>query len=91
MYSCSGLFKGIQKCNSEASVGFLKWTENWGTFIDTMLQMRILREDTRLLYVPVGIKKIVIDPEQHLRDVSKLEAEEPILPVYVHKDCNIVT
>ena len=68
----------------------IKWEHNWCTFMDNMLQMKILGIDTRLLYVPVGIKKIIIDPLKHMGIVKSQDGEERLLPVYVNVDCNII-
>ncbi|KAJ3652394.1 hypothetical protein Zmor_018363 [Zophobas morio] len=89
-YSYSGLFKAIKRCNIKASIGVIKWEDNWCTFMDNMLQMKILGIDTRLLYVPVGIKKIIIDPLKHMGIVKSQDGEERLLPVYVNEDCNII-
>jgi fatty acid synthase len=52
------MFKGIARCDIGASTGLVKWENNWSTFVDKMLQMKILQVDNRLLYVPMGIKKL---------------------------------
>lgn len=57
--------------------------------MDNMLQMHILQTDTRLLYVPTGIKQLRIDARKHI-DVCKTLGEAPDVPVYVYKDMNIV-
>ncbi|KAJ3652425.1 hypothetical protein Zmor_018392 [Zophobas morio] len=69
-YNYSGLFKSIERCNPEASVGLIKW------------------EDNLLLFVPIGIKKIIIDPLKHADIVNQQNSEERLLPVYVKKNCN---
>lgn len=40
--------------------------------MDNMLQIQILGEDTRALYVPTFIERLNIDPETHLHEVNKL-------------------
>lgn len=35
--------------------------------MDNMLQMQIIREDTRGLFVPTSIQKLVIDVKKHVQ------------------------
>ncbi|XP_063925092.1 fatty acid synthase-like [Zophobas morio] len=89
-YNYSGLFKSIKRCNVDASAGLIKWEDNWSAFMDNMLQMKILQSDTRLLFVPVAIKKIIIDPIKHVEIVNQQDTEECVLPVYGNKNCNLI-
>ncbi|KAJ3652435.1 hypothetical protein Zmor_018399 [Zophobas morio] len=89
-YNYSGLFKSIKRCNADASIGLIKWEDNWCAFMDNMLQMKILQSDTRLLYVPIGIKKIIIDPLKHADIVNQQDLKECVLPVHVNKYCNLI-
>ncbi|KAJ3652417.1 hypothetical protein Zmor_018385 [Zophobas morio] len=89
-YNYSGLFKSIKRCNADASTGLIKWENNWSAFMDNMLQMKILQCDTRLLFVPIGIKKIIIDPLKHTDIVNEQDAKECLLPVYANKYCNFI-
>lgn len=57
--------------------------------MDCMLQMKILQEDTRNLYVPTGIDRIVIDPASHIAAVGEL-GENSLIPVYVDKNSGII-
>lgn len=83
-------FRSIQCCDSSVQVGQITWNGNWITFIDNMLQLKILEEDTRLLYVPVGIDRLFIDPKKHMQLVKSFQEEEPELPVYLYKTAGIV-
>ncbi|KAJ3652436.1 hypothetical protein Zmor_018400 [Zophobas morio] len=89
-YNYSGLFKSIKRCNADASIGLIKWEDNWCAFMDNMLQLKILQSDTRLLFVPIGIKKIIIDSIKHVDIVKQQNAEECLLQVHVNKDCNLI-
>ncbi|XP_066144651.1 fatty acid synthase-like isoform X2 [Euwallacea fornicatus] len=93
-YNYKGEFKGLTKSNKSATYGKIKWIDNWMTFMDNMLQMKILASDTRLLYIPVGIGKIIIDPILHLQEVNKLrqgKEEVPVdVPVYVDKRSGVI-
>lgn len=57
-----------------ATVGKIGWFDNWVSFMDNMLQMRILSEDTRSLLAPVSLDSLVIDVKKHnlvLQTLSK--------------------
>ncbi|XP_044764314.1 fatty acid synthase-like [Coccinella septempunctata] len=88
-YNYKGMFRGIEECNHSATVAWLKWDGNWVSFMDNMLQIKILQLDTRLLYVPTCIKKMTIDPKKHLKYVESF-GDNPVLPVYVYRDADII-
>lgn len=60
-------FRGILKAKTNGSRGVVGWKDNWIVFMDNMLQLSILEYKTRELLLPTSIKKIVIDPELHLK------------------------
>lgn len=45
--------------------GVLCWNKNWVTFLDTMLQMSVLRLPGKGLRLPTRIKSVYIDPTCH--------------------------
>ncbi|CAH2093504.1 unnamed protein product [Euphydryas editha] len=71
-YQYSGLFRGVLGCNVEGTRGRLAWNNEWVTFLDCMLQMRIISHDTRGLFVPTRIEKLSIDVNMHYDAVSKM-------------------
>ncbi|KAJ3652395.1 hypothetical protein Zmor_018364 [Zophobas morio] len=89
-YKYSGFFKAIKQCNVDISIGLVKWENNWSAFMDNMIQMKILSSDTRLLYIPVGINKIIIDPLKHVEIAKSQDEQECILPVYLNEDSNMI-
>ncbi|KAK9875963.1 hypothetical protein WA026_011065 [Henosepilachna vigintioctopunctata] len=88
-YQYKGDFRMVEGCNLEATKAFIKWNGNWVSFMDNMLQMKILQFDSRLLYVPTGFKKITICAKKHLQYVESF-GENPILPVYIFKDAGVI-
>jgi len=64
-YQYSGWFRGLKSASISGRQGHIIWRNNWAAFIDTMLQMNIVRYDTRDLYVPTSIQKLVINPMLH--------------------------
>lgn len=69
-YHYTGLFRGIKSVSLDGSKGHISWYSNWVAFMDNMLQMQILGEDNRGLFVPTSIKKMVIDTKAHLSDIK---------------------
>ncbi|PSN47450.1 hypothetical protein C0J52_01938 [Blattella germanica] len=91
-YNYQGQFRSIVSANAAGSKGKIRWFDNWVAHMDNMLQMQILQEDTRGLFVPISIGKLTINTSKHhalLSDLKK-EMEQPEIPVYVHKDMNII-
>ncbi|EDW29179.1 GL18552 [Drosophila persimilis] len=86
-YDYSGVFQGILEADIAAVTGRLQWAENWISFMDTMLQFRILSNDIRELYVPTGIERVLIDPLHHMELVKRHQQK---LPVYWHRNISVV-
>ncbi|XP_026313533.1 fatty acid synthase-like [Hyposmocoma kahamanoa] len=74
-YQYSGLFRGVLGCNVEGTRGRLSWNNNWVTFMDCMLQMMIIGNDTRGLFVPTRIEKLCIDANMHYNAISNMNPE----------------
>ncbi|XP_050299271.1 fatty acid synthase-like isoform X2 [Anthonomus grandis grandis] len=92
-YHYKGLFKKIIQCNQAATRGKIQWCDNWIAFMDNMLQMQILSEDTRLLFVPTKISKLTIDPDRHWEQINLLKKGQDVtvdLPVEVYHNSGII-
>ncbi|XP_047538559.1 fatty acid synthase-like [Vanessa atalanta] len=74
-YQYSGLFRGVIGCNVEGTRGRLAWINNWVSFMDCMLQMKIINTDTRGLFVPTSIEKLCIDTDMHQEAISKMKPD----------------
>lgn len=44
--------------------------------MDNMLQMKIIFEETRGLFVPTAIERLTIDPKKHLQICSQLASDD---------------
>lgn len=64
-YDYDGEFRGIVSSDMKATKGYLAWTENWISFMDTMLQFSILRNELRELYLPTRIERVLVNPNKH--------------------------
>lgn len=75
-YHYSGLFRSIKSSTTDGTRGKIAWANNWVAFMDNMLQMKILGMDSRGLFVPTGIQKLVIDTKVHLNQIRAMTEEE---------------
>jgi len=75
-YQYAGAFRSLKSASISGKKGHIAWMSNWATFMDSMLQFMILGQDTRDLYVPTKIQKIVIDTRHHYYEVKKLDLED---------------
>lgn len=88
----SGLFRGVLGCNVEGTRGRLAWVNNWVTFMDCMLQMKIIGEDTRGLFVPTRIEKLSIDANMHYNAISKMNPDSTrnSFEIRVYPDVDVI-
>ncbi|KOC60060.1 Fatty acid synthase [Habropoda laboriosa] len=87
-YDYDGVFKGIKSINNRGGAGRLHW-DNWIAFMDTMLQFKILENDSRGLYVPVRVQYVAVNPTVHLDTVKKCKEDEGV-PVYSYSNINVI-
>ncbi|XP_024867958.1 fatty acid synthase-like, partial [Temnothorax curvispinosus] len=69
-YQYAGAFRGLKSASVTGSNGHIAWTSNWVAFMDSMLQMMILGQNSRSLYVPTRIRKLTIDPKYHTQIIQ---------------------
>ncbi|KAI5631498.1 KR domain-containing protein [Phthorimaea operculella] len=75
-YQYKGVFRGVKRCSVDGRFGMLAWEDNWISFLDTMLQVKIVSQDTRALYVPTRIERILIDTDKHKQLLAELGTTE---------------
>ncbi|KAF5283995.1 hypothetical protein FQR65_LT13629 [Abscondita terminalis] len=88
-YNYSGAFCSVQKADLSGKTTWIKWDRIWITFMDNMLQTKLLQEDTRNLYVPTYIERLVVDAPRHTEFGNKYE-NHPAVPVFNRKECNSI-
>lgn len=76
-------FQGIISSDNRATIGKLKWTDDWISFIVAMMQFGSLGKKSRDLRVPVILGQAIIDPVTHKRFVENIEAKDG-LAVYAY-------
>lgn len=87
-YEYTGKFQGIKSAANRGGNGKLLWT-NWISFMDTMLQIKILQKDTRSLHLPTRIQYVAVNPVLHMELVNNLKEDET-LPVHCYKNIDVV-
>ena len=55
-------FQGVNECNIDGSGGTVKLLRNWVCFADSVLQLALINDPTRSLYLPTGFDFLQIDP-----------------------------
>lgn len=75
-YQYSGLFRGIKTSSVTGKEAMIKWSNNYTAFLDNMLQLGLISTDTRNLFIPTGIKKIVIDVDHHKNELQEMTEEK---------------
>ncbi|KAL6257907.1 hypothetical protein P5V15_011506 [Pogonomyrmex californicus] len=86
-----GGFRGLKTASIFGTKGHIAWTGNWVTFMDTMLQMKIIGYDTKDLYVPTSIQKLIINPILHTSKLQEMVTEEEKqLPIRVYREMDTI-
>lgn len=72
-YHYSGLFKSVEEARGDGEVAKVKWMANWVAFMDCLLQVHIVGQDSRGLLLPTGIQKLSINPTLHKAMVGEYQ------------------
>lgn len=90
-YDYSGIFRGIKTSDNHGISGKLEFNGNYVSFMDTMLQFGILGINTRELYLPTRLQRILIDPLKQKQVADSLADAEAGITVYNYNDIGVVT
>jgi fatty acid synthase, animal type len=88
-YHYNGAFRAVEQARGDGVVGKIKWDLNWVAFMDCMLQIQIIGQDSRSLLLPTGIQKMTINPKQHLEIAGVLTPEDPVFLFDVEYNANM--
>ncbi|XP_012280372.1 fatty acid synthase [Orussus abietinus] len=88
-YEYNELFRSLKRATITGTKGIISWENNWVTFMDCMFQLGLFQMDTRSLYVPTGIRKLVIDTEAHQKAIQEM-TDEKVITAYVDTDLKII-
>lgn len=89
-YQYTGYFRSFVSASLDGLRGHIEWKKNWVAFMDNLLQLKILTFDTRGLFVPTGIRKMIIDTKYHQQFIRSLPLEKQYIPVQYCKNLDVV-
>ncbi|CAH0385876.1 unnamed protein product [Bemisia tabaci] len=89
-YNYKGLFRSLVAADTTGKVGRVSWCNNWVAFMDNLLQIQILQDDTRGLFVPTSLQRMVIDVRKHISILHTLDPEKPEMQVNVYKEIELI-
>ncbi|XP_044732193.1 fatty acid synthase-like [Chrysoperla carnea] len=90
-YNYQNEFKGIISTDNSGFVGQIQWKPSmWTAFMDNMLQLQILQEDARFLYVPTSIRKLTIYPHEHFQHIQEHEDGGQSITVTNYKEYKVL-
>ncbi|KAK3908916.1 Fatty acid synthase [Frankliniella fusca] len=94
-YNYSGLFRSVIEVDNLGLTGKIAWHNNHVAFMDNMLQLQIMQVDTRGLFVPTSMQKLVIDAKAHADAVAAAsagleEGKTPELFAYVIPEIELI-
>ncbi|CAL7936070.1 unnamed protein product [Xylocopa violacea] len=89
-YEYTGLFRALKSSSITGTRGRIAWFKNWAAFMDNMLQITLLALDTKSLFVPTAIQKLVIDTTVHNNIIRNLTDENNEIPIFGYKDYDAV-
>ena len=83
-YHYNGLFRSVTEASSDGLYGKIKWQMNWIAFLDCLLQIQIVGQDSRSLNLPTSIQKMIIDTPTQLKIIKEFGFDsEPDLEVFL--------
>nr|XP_003703606.1 PREDICTED: fatty acid synthase [Megachile rotundata] len=89
-YDYSGPFRSLKSASIKGTRGRITWLKNWAAFMDNMLQIKLLGLDTRALYVPTAIRKLVIDVNCHTNKVRLFDDNNNEFSVRVYHNYDVI-
>ncbi|XP_069122700.1 fatty acid synthase-like [Argopecten irradians] len=76
-------FRGILQADITGVEGRLLWTGNWVTYLDTMLQISVLRLPGGTLRLPTRIRSLTVDPIRHTGQVYQTQDGHQVTNILV--------
>ncbi|XP_076226839.1 fatty acid synthase [Nomia melanderi] len=85
-YDYTGVFRGLKSASLQGTRGHILWRKNWAAYLDNLMQIKLLGIETRALFVPTAIRKLVVDVKAHTEKVRNFTDDTIDLPVYVYNE-----
>ncbi|XP_055698842.1 fatty acid synthase [Phlebotomus papatasi] len=87
-YQYNGFFRAVHEARGDGLVGKVKFEKNWVPFLDCLLQVHIVGQDSRSLMLPTRIQRMRINGRDHM---NMFNEENPYFDVKVSKELNIIS
>lgn len=68
-------FQSVETASGDGLHATIKWQDNWSAFMDCMLQLMILANDSRALYLPTRIRKVRVNSLKHTHVLNSLDSD----------------
>jgi fatty acid synthase, animal type len=88
-YNYKGLFRSVVDARADGLKGRVLWQNNWVAFLDCLLQVNLISKDTRSLMIPTEIRKIVIQPQDHFKEIAQIKRSEKIIKIQCSAYSNV--
>lgn len=89
-YHYSGLFKSVEEASADGLYGKVKWYNNWIGFLDCLLQIQILGQDTRSLILPTAIQRMTINTASHYKMIEESGIDEPVFEAFLSNELKTI-
>ncbi|KAK4878177.1 hypothetical protein RN001_010683 [Aquatica leii] len=86
-YNYRNQFCCLKEVSLDGKVGIINWN-NWITFLDGIQQFTIVNKELDVLYLPLKIGQLSIDPEKH---AQALNEHNYAVPISYELDCDTVS
>ncbi|KAK9736241.1 Polyketide synthase dehydratase [Popillia japonica] len=86
-YQYNNDFKGISGCSLDIAQAKIEWKNNWICCIDNILQIYLLRLDTKDLHVPSSIQQLELNIPKHL---NQTKISNNCISVELYNDTGII-
>lgn len=80
----------IEGFSSKRVTGQIEWRSNWATFNDSLTQFFLIENDSRELYLPTTVRKIIVDTKTHWEKLKQghPECEQTGDKIYLNAEMN---
>ncbi|XP_063539371.1 fatty acid synthase-like [Cydia strobilella] len=91
VFTNRGEFRGIREVNPSLTAARVPWHGRWETFLDSLLQLNVLRQPHDHISQPVFIREININTDIHAKSVEVADLKVEVCSVQDYTRCGGVT
>lgn len=83
-------FQSVITVRSDGAHSTVRWNNNWVSFMDCILQTKMLSNESRSLMLPIRIQSVKIFPKEHFKRINMLQSIKNIFEINCNDDLDIV-